>query len=206
MLLISIVFACANQVPNPSGDCESEDNGSRTCYHSPTNSDTYLLDCESQLNREYWRVFAQSETSAYIIPRPDGLGLIYDLCDDSEIGMLMDTYGLCTETLGASEVAIINDIPPADALRITNELHQHFLFTVDDDGMISPWAPPNDIVDACNFSDENDATVAEFCETALSYYDGGFDCPNIAFYPSPEAAEALVGRLNTLFGLDLPAN
>ena len=193
-------------VENPSGDCSAEDDGSRTCYHAPMESDTYLPDCQTDLSREYWRVFAMSDTSAYIIPRPDGMGLMYDLCEDANVGELMNTYALCSETLGANEVDIINDIPPEDALLITNALHSKFLFTVDENDMISPWAPPNDIVDACKFSDDNDDLVSDYCDTALSYYDSGDDCPNIAFFPSAEEASIIVARLNTLYGLDLPAN
>lgn len=208
LFILPLILACniTNKVDNPSGDCEADSDGSRQCYHAPMASDTYLPDCETDLSREYWRVFAMSETSAYIIPRPDGMGLNYDLCDDVNVGDLMNTYGLCTETLGASEVDIINDIPPEDALRITNALHSKLLFTVDENDMISPWAPPNDIVDACQFSDDNDDLVSDYCDTALGYYDSGNDCPDIAFFPSADEAQIIAARLNTLYGLDLPAN
>ena len=208
--ILTSLLACGDKstptVQNPSGDCSTEDDGSRSCYHAPMESDTYLPDCETDLSREYWRVFAMDEQSAYIIPRPDGMGLFYDLCDDANVGELMSTYALCSETLGANEVDIINDIPPEDAILITNALHSKFLFTVDEEGMISPWAPPNDIVDACKFSDANDDSVSDFCDTALGYYDSGEDCPDIAFYPTAEEAPIIAARLNTLYGLDLPAN
>ena len=208
--ILSSIFACgeatSTKVQNPSGDCASDEDGSRTCYHAPMASDTYLPDCQTDLTREYWRVFAMSETSAYIIPRPDGMGLMYDLCEDANVGELMNTYALCSETLGANEVDIINDIPPEDALLITNALHSKLLFTVDEDDMISPWAPPNDIVDACQFSDSNDEVVSDYCDTALGYYDSGEDCPDIAFFPTAEEAPIIAARLNTLYGLDLPAN
>lgn len=208
LFILPLILACesTNNVENPSGDCEIDSDGSRQCYHAPMASDSYLPDCETDLSREYWRVFAMSETSAYIIPRPDGMGLVYDLCEDANVGELMNTYGLCTETLGANEVDIINDIPPADALQITNALHSKLLFTVDENDMISPWAPPNDIVDACTFSDDNDDLVSDYCDTALGYYDSGDDCPDIAFFPNAEEASIIVARLNTLYGLDLPAN
>ena len=67
-------------------------------------SDTYLPDCQTDLSREYWRVFATSGDQRYIIPRPDGMGLMYDLCEDANVGELMNTYALCNETLGANEV------------------------------------------------------------------------------------------------------
>ena len=209
-LTLPLFFACGDKssstVQNPSGDCSHEDDGARACYHAPMESDIYLPDCQTDLSREYWRVFATSESSAYIIPRPDGMGLFYDLCEDENVGELMTTYALCNEILGANEVDIINDIPPESALLIANALHSRLLFTVDENDMISPWAPPNDIVDACKFSDDNDESVSEFCGTALGYYDSGEDCPNIAFFPNSEEAPIIAARLNTLYGLDLPTD
>ena len=204
------LLACGEKttpsIENPTGDCESDSNGARQCYHSPMESDIYLPDCQTDLSREYWRVFAMSETSAYIIPRPDGMGLTYELCEDLHVGELMNTYSLCTETLGSNEVDIINDIPPDDALLITNALHANFLFTIDENDLIRPWAPPDDIVDACKYSDDNDELVSDYCDTALGYYDSGEDCPSIAFFPSSEEAPIIAARLNMLYGLDLPAN
>ena len=209
-LILTRLIACGDDtspnVQNPTGDCATDDDGSRSCYHAPMESDTYLPDCTTDLSREYWRVFAMNDQSAYIIPRPDGMGLLYNLCDDSDAGELMNSYGLCLETLGASEIDRINNIPPEDALLITKALHSQFLFTVDENDMITPWAPPNDIVDACKLSDANDDLVSGFCDTALGYYDSGDDCPDIAFSPSAEEAPIIAARLNTLYGLDLPAN
>ena len=45
-----------------------------------------------------------------------------------------------------------------------------------------------------------------FCEQAVGYYDSGDDCPDIAIIPSADEAQVLAARLNTLYGLDLPAN
>ena len=33
--------------------------------------------------------------------------------------------------------------------------------------MISPWAPPNDIVDVCNMSDADDEIIADYCQTCF---------------------------------------
>jgi hypothetical protein len=208
LTILSIPIACEETTPNvanPSGDCETTEDGSRSCYHAPMNTDVYLPDCNNTLEREYWRVFAMDQNSAYIIPRPDGMGLFYDLCDDSEIGILMDTYKLCRETLRATDIDLINNIPPDDALLIANALHENLFFTVDDNGGLNPWAPPNDIVDVCNMSSDNDSVIESFCETALEYYDNdsGEDCPNVVFLLSSEEAQVLAGRLNTLYGLDL---
>lgn len=205
LLLLSCQTTTSPNIQNPSGDCETSDNGARTCYHAPMETDIYLPDCENTLNREYWRVFASDENSAYIIPRPDGMGLLYDLCDETDIGFVMNEYGLCLETLGANEVEQINNIPLTDALTITHVLHQQLFFTVDDNDQISPWAPPNDILEACLYSDDNDSVVSAYCETALEYYNDG-DCPSIAFSPSAEEAPIIAVRLNTIYGLDTPSN
>ena len=102
MVLFYTFLSCGEEdthssIENPSGDCLSEDNGSRRCYHTPSATDRYLKDCTNGLQREYWRVFAQNEESAYIIPRPDGMGLFYDLCEDETVGELFETYALCEE-------------------------------------------------------------------------------------------------------------
>ena len=205
--LSTYASACAPQstVANPTGDCHTESDGSRTCYHAPMATDTHLPDCNNDLNREYWRVFAQSEDSAYIIPRPDGMGLVYGLCDGDELGVLLDNYGLCTETLSASEVSLINDIPIDDALTIVHALHEHLRFTVEDDRLY-PWAPPDDLLDACKVTDEYDATVEEYCQTVREYYDNGEDCPSIAFESSTETATVLAIRLNALYGIEVVEN
>ena len=120
--------------------------------------------------------------------------------------MVMDKYGLCLETLGANEVEQINNIPFTDALTITHALHQQLFFTVDDNHHISPWAPLNDILEACLYSDDNDSVVSAYCETALEYYNSGDDCPSLAFSPSAEEAPIIASRLNRLYGLDSPSD
>jgi hypothetical protein len=204
MLFLSL-FSCENNiftsVANPTGDCTSDMDGSRGCYHAPEPTDTYLKDCEEPLNREYWRVFAQNDVSSYIMPRPDGMGLFYNLCEEPTFGEIFETYALCEDVLGPSSVDIINSIPPEDALLITRKLHESLEFVVDENDMVYPWAPPNDIVDVCQLSDSNDEVVATYCETALGYYGSGNDCPNIAFFPSPEQALIIANRLNILYGI-----
>ena len=197
ILVSSLFLACGPGVDNPSGDCTANGNGGRSHYHSPESGTTYLPDCNNALNRELWRVFAVSETSAYIIPRPDGTGLDNGLCeaDDADLAGLFSQYGLCQENGNPS---IINDIPPADALAITHALHERLEFTIDADGMISPWAPDDDIIAACELTS---ATAAiDYCKLLESRCSWG-SCEDIGYIPGAAAVEALVPALNELYGI-----
>ena len=157
---VLFVLSCTSQVENPSGNCKAKSNGERLFYHSVEKGTTYLPDCQNPLDRELWRVFAVSENSAYIMPRPDSTGIQYGMCEgeDVELADLFDQYGLCEE-LG--NPIIINDILPADALLITNTLHQLLRFEIGEDGMITPWAPEDDILAACKLT--NNEAALEFC-------------------------------------------
>jgi hypothetical protein len=198
-ILSLFVSACGPNVENPSGDCIVNGDGNRPGYFSDPQESTYLPDCQNDLDRELWRVFAVSEESAYIVPRPDTTGLDFDLCDgeDVQLASLFETYGLCEEY---GDPDIINDIPPADALSITNALHQRLRFEVDEDGMISPWAPESDILDACELTDASAAL--EYCEQLESRCNDSGDCDDIAYIPSAAAVEALVPALNELYGIE----
>ena len=82
MLLMKQILAAVAQLQlngtNPSGNCTSIDDGSREGYHSSL-PNTYLQDCKNPLKYELWRVFMNEDgTSAYVIPRPDGLGMTHE--------------------------------------------------------------------------------------------------------------------------------
>ena len=182
-------------VPNPTGDCDPGHDGSRQCYHSPADTDTYLPDCQNPLNRELWRVFAQNEESAYIIPRPDGMGLEFGLCDEEGP---FTTYGLC---VASADPNVLNDIPPAIALEITNTLHQHLRFEVSEDGQyIVPWAPDEDVIAACDLTDN--LAAQEHCANLSYRLSGGDTCIDIGYIPGEEAVAALVPALNELYGIE----
>ena len=194
-----LVVACAPNVDNPSGDCSAEADGRRSGFHLPDRDNTYLPDCQNPLDRELWRVFAQSESSAYIMPRPDATGLSYGVCngEDEEMAILFASYGLCEEY---GDPDVINNIAPTDALSITNTLHQLLRFEIDDAGMISPWAPDDDIIAACELTDSADAQ--EYCELLESRCDRWGTCTDIGYIPSNEAVEALVPAINQLYGIE----
>lgn len=159
--------ACpAAVVENPSGDCEAADDGGRRCYHAPEPGDQYLPDCDLPIDREYWRVFAQSEDSAYLIPRPDGAGLTWGICDgeDAELAALFDQYTLCAPQV---DVALVNALPPADALAIAHALHERLVFTVVDlgrgAGAVEPAPIPTDLAEACAGPAAGDPALVDLC-------------------------------------------
>ncbi|HEY8947171.1 MAG TPA: hypothetical protein VIM73_23165, partial [Polyangiaceae bacterium] len=85
----------SNVIRNPTGDCEAPDDGSRPGFHFSSDS-TWLPDCENPLDREYWRVFARSASSAAIVPRPDGAPELREPCTtEHELSPLVRKYGLC---------------------------------------------------------------------------------------------------------------
>ena len=109
---------------------------------------------------------------------------------------LFSDYGLCTEV---ADPTIINDIPPASALQITHALHEQLRFTMDESGMIFPWAPEDDIIAACAFTQSQAAL--DYCDL-LDSRCNLFGCNEIGYIPSLEAVEALVPALNTLYGIE----
>ena len=70
-------FCVDLRLPAKTGAEVGDGDGGRPGYHSPA-GDTYVPNCDVQTLREYWRIFEQADGSAYMIPRPDGLGLAYE--------------------------------------------------------------------------------------------------------------------------------
>ena len=190
------LFGCSPKINNPSGDCEAESDGSRLCYHSPEASDSYLPDCQNPLKRELWRVFALNESSAYIIPRPDTMGLQFDLCESGEYTELLQEYDLCADI---TDPDTINNIPIEKALQITNILHQHLVFSTDSSGQVTPWAPDEDMLLACQQID--DPIVDEYCGNISSQNESG-ECLELAFTYPEEAGLLFATTLNTLYGIE----
>ena len=67
--------------------------------------------------------------------------------------------------------------------------------------MISPWAPPNDIVWMYAICQMQMTRMARLLSNSLNYYDSGEDCPSIAFRPSPEQVHIVAIRLNIVYGI-----
>jgi hypothetical protein len=189
----------AQSIDNPTGACKAPNDGSRAGYHS-AGSGIWLLDCNNTLAREYWRVFAQSATSAYVIPRPDGASYLRPVCasPEHELHERVKKYALCEPASSEAEVERVNDIAPADALAITHFLHTALEFVATGSG-IAPFPIPSDILDACDLHPEqNSAELAAICERERKRLETGHD---IGFsYEGPGAVE-LALRLNELYGV-----
>ena len=192
----------ANMLLNPSGDCTASDDGSRAGYHSAAGT-TWLPDCKNPLKREYWRVFAESKDSAYVIPRPDAA--VSEICaaPAHELRELVQGYSLCAEQ-DAAFVERINRLRPEDALELTHYLHTTLRFdTVKTDAGdvtgITPYPLPSDIVDACAFEPSASSPELEtMCQRERDRLESGHD---IGFsYDGPGAAE-LAAKLNELYGI-----
>ena len=65
--------------------------------------------------------------------------------------------------------------------------------------MISPWAPDDDIIAACELTD-NEAALS-YCEQLESRCDQWGNCIDIGYIPSEEAVAALIPALNLLYGI-----
>lgn len=199
-VVFSLLVGCfTSDVPNPSGECEADSDGSRLCYHSPNATDTYLLDCKNPRDRELWRVFAQTEESAYVIPRPDVVGIYFGLCEEGTVhAELFAQYKLCDEMLDSEGIEIINNLPPAAALAITNILHQNLRFE-ELDGAIFPFSPEDDMLAACALMD--DSLVDDYC-AMLENNQASKECLDID-YNLPEGSVPLfVDALNQIYGIE----
>jgi hypothetical protein len=186
-------------ITNPTGTCKAPDDGARAGYHAP-GDDVWLLDCKNVLAREYWRVFAQTETSAYVIPRPDGARELAPVCSDTahELHALVVKYALCEAASSPAALDIINDMAPVDALAITHFLHTQLKFVAGAQ-TIDPFPIPTDILDACKLHPEqNSPELVAICDREQDRLDSG---ETIGFtYEGPGAVE-LAQRLNELYGI-----
>ena len=187
-------------VTNPTGTCTPPGDGSRAGYHSAAGS-TWLPDCGNALRREYWRVFAQTPDSAYVIPRPDGAPELASVCSDTghELNQLVRRYALCQAASSGAEVTRVNDILPADALAITRFMHGVLRFVSDGGSEIAPYPLPSDIIDACALHPETpSADLRAICERERDRLASG---QGIGFsYTGPGAIE-LAALLNELYGI-----
>ncbi len=193
----TLLAACGGGQPGPvnpqtAASCAAEgDNGSRAGYHAAADS-TWVPDCELPLGREYWRVFKTSESSAYVMPRPDGAAELAALCeaDDAALREALDRATLCAAN---PDIASVNTMKPADAIRVARALHSKLRFRAEG-GSVVPFAVPTDVADACAMGAPKVLNAA--CERAKNP-----GANEMAFAYTKAEAEALAPLLNRLYGI-----
>ncbi|MEM7335918.1 MAG: hypothetical protein AAF490_27820 [Chloroflexota bacterium] len=187
--------------------CEAPDDGARFGYHAPGN-DAWLLECNPQLNREYWRVFVTLETEkAYIIPRPDGAPELASVCQDlsEPLHSIATANFLCQPASSSQQVEAINSLEPNEALQIARYLHSRLQFVYDPNiPAILPFPIPSDILDACSIRGfQNEVELEALCQTEERRASSGQE---IGIVYSGPGAEQLVRRLNELYGIENDGN
>lgn len=179
-LCIALLAACsqpaakedpapAPQLPsvrNPTGDCAAPDNGARA-GHAPGNS-RWLPDCTLSLKQEYFRVFALSERTAYMFPRPDYGTTTAIVCTQEAEGSparaMFDRYTLCAEV---PDVEKINAMAIDDAFVIARALHARLRFVGGAHG-VSPYPQTSDVVMICKTKpDLAQGVLKDLCEWQL---------------------------------------
>jgi hypothetical protein len=190
------------QLTNPTGECRAPNNGARAGYHAP-GCDTWLPDCANPHSREYWRVFAKSATSAYVIPRPDGARELTAPCNLQSHPMraLVDKYRLCEQATTPESVDVVNDMMPSEALEITHFMHALLLFEATEgipNVSLLPFPIPSDVLDACNLHvGQNSPALQGDCDAVRQFVASGIE-------PAPtfdETAGELALLLNELYGI-----
>jgi hypothetical protein len=209
LLLPIVAIACGSSagVENPTGDCKANGKGNRVGYDGEPVGAVWLPDCQKPVAREYWRVFAQSSTSAYMLPRPDGEANLVAVCGNvaHPLHAMVESYLLCSAATSEASVARVNSMLPADALQIAHYLHTVFAFENDSRAgvHIAPFPITDDILEACALhAQDNSTEFTAICTREQDRLQSGND---IGFkYDGPGAVE-LVARLNELYGISCSA-
>lgn len=187
-------------VVNPTGACGTRTDAARAGYHSPAGA-PWVPDCQAPLRREYWRVFATDADHGYTMPRLDGVSLLAPVCRDSEhpLRAIVDTYGLCDAARTPEDVARVNHLLIADALRITHALHGSLRFVPTEGGSgIDPFPIPSDILDACALPGTLSPELQAICQREVDRLQSGL---GIGFTYMGTGGVELVARLNELYGV-----
>ncbi|MEO1267196.1 MAG: hypothetical protein AAFX99_03795 [Myxococcota bacterium] len=187
---------------NNTGMCpENRGDGSHPCYSVPGPDHIYLPNCD--IEHELWRVFQTADGTAYMIPRPDQLGLEFGICggDDAELSDLFERNNVCG---GAIDLDIINAMTPADAQAIAAELHRRVRFEARGQGDswdAFPFAPTGIRVAACNNATNPSDDLTAYCNTiAPNYPDYCFENRTAIGIVYTEAqARAMAAALNDLY-------
>jgi hypothetical protein len=248
LLLTAIIAVCVNLFcfPWPSSSEETascpDSDGSRPCYHVPGPNDLYLSNCNNNnnnnnnnndnndnennsnpLKREYWRIFQKQDGTAYMIPRPDGLGVKYQICSDvvttqttqatkgksiETINNKANQYGLCNDQQQQQQqntlaVNVINSMNSNDALEFSTIFHRQLKFTQVGNS-IDPSAFHDDIIAACKNILEEENTQAHsytYCHEVKNKCCEAGHCIESISNPSQAAMDELIPALNNLYGV-----
>lgn len=195
--------APAQQLPdveNPTGDCPAPDNGARA-GHWPAES-RWLPDCTLALHEEYFRVFALSERTAYMMPRPDQVSTTALVCkEESEARAVFERYTLCSET---PDVAKINAMAIDDAFVIARALHARLRFVAEAGG-VSPWPQTSDVVVICKTKPElAQGALKSLCKWELerdALRRAGKPVTDEGRMPADSEGPPLAKALNELYGI-----
>ncbi len=203
---LAIVLGCSDSssepstIDNPSGNCSSSTSEARPGFST---TDPWLNDCRSPLAREYWRVYAVDEKSAYTLPRIDDAAYFHPVCkrdsaDDPGLVALVDEYSLC-DVSNPDTVAKINDMLPEHAFAFTRWLHAQleFVYAPPNINQVVPHPLPGDIIDACELDPASrSADFVALCDRERGRLDSG---SGIGFTYDGPAATELVARLDQLY-------
>jgi len=192
-------------VRNPSGDCASPaDNGAGDAYGSGTTA-RYLPDCKAPLPRQYYRVFAQSESRAWLMPRPDQGAPTLALCASEAAGSplrtLFDKYTLCAKW---PDVNRLNSMTAADAMAIAHALHERLRFTALG-GETQPYAYANDVLAVCGAKPElANGVLSDRCARERKRWrdmQDGSGALGPYVIPADHEGPPLAAALNELYGV-----
>jgi hypothetical protein len=135
-------------VRNPTGDCATPPGNGARPGHGP--SWRYLPDCKAPLRREYYRVFAWSESVASMFPRPDDAAATIEICTSeppgSPLHALLSRYTLCDKQ---PNIERVNKMTAADALAIGHALHERLRFQANG-GDVRPFPYDDDVLAVCD--------------------------------------------------------
>lgn len=191
-----------SNLENPTGDCVAPDNGGRLFYHAPDATNVWLPDCQGSLTTDYFRVFAQADGTAYMIPRPDGWSYLAEVCADAshELHAIVEEYELC-EPATEETVDLVNAMDPADALAVAHYLNDRVVFVAHADG-VSPYVIPTDIVLACQQDEAfRNGPLKDRCDFEIECVQTGV-CPSIGWTHIGEEGRILADKMNEMYGIE----
>lgn len=191
-------------VRNPTGECVTPPGNGARPGHGP--SWRYLPDCQAPLKREYYRVFAWSESVASMFPRPDDAPGAVQICKNEAPGTplraLFERYTLCDPQ---PNIERVNKMTAADALAIGHALHVRMRFEANG-GDVRPFPYDDDVLAVCDQKPElAQAELADRCAYTRDLARRAAAGPVGEAYRMPPDREGppLAKALNEIYGIPL---